>query len=70
MEHQELRPHSLVEFVGPSGAVLQWPRGGERGAVDSLGDGVARVIWERSPLVVAWPQEWLRKVQADPPASI
>lgn len=60
MEHHALRPHDLVEFVGPDGAVLQWPRSGERGTVESLGDGVAHVLWERSPLVVAWPLEWIK----------
>ena len=64
MEHEGLRPHDLVEFIGPRGPVLQWPEDGERGAVESLGDGVVRVVWDRSPLVVAWPQEWIKRRHA------
>ena len=57
------RLHDFVEFVGPCAPVLQWPKSEERGLVESLGDGVARVVWERSPLVVAWPLEWLKLCQ-------
>jgi hypothetical protein len=66
MEHDGLRPHDPVEFIGPSGPVLQWPKAGERGAVESVGDGVVRVVWERSPLEVAWPKEWIKRCYSEP----
>ena len=61
MEGESLSLHDVVEFVGPDGPVLQWPKSRERGMVESLGDGVVHVVWERSPLVVAWPVEWLKR---------
>jgi len=62
MEHHALRPHDLVEFIGPCGPVLQWPGDGEHGVVESLGERVVHVVWERSPLLVAWPQEWIKRL--------
>ena len=53
-------PHDLVEFVGPDGPVLQWPGRGERGAVESVESDMVRVVWERSPLLVAWPLDWVQ----------
>lgn len=53
-------PNEIVEFVGPHGPVLQWPAQGERGAIESVGAGMVRVVWERSPLFVAWPLDWVK----------
>jgi len=61
MEGDSLSPQDIVQFIGPDGPVLQWPTSGERGFVESLGDGVVRVVWERSSLVVAWPLEWIKR---------
>jgi hypothetical protein len=56
-----MSPHDLVEFVGPDGPVLQWPRRGERGSVESVESDMVRVVWERSPLLVAWPLDWVQR---------
>jgi hypothetical protein len=61
-----LRPHDLVEFVGPPSAVLKWPAQGERGVVRHMCDGTVHVVWERSTLVVAWPAEWIAPSEDEP----
>ena len=59
-----VNPHDIVEFVGPPGPVLQWPGRGERGAVESVGTDMVRVVWERSPLFVAWPLDWVKRAES------
>jgi len=66
---EALRPHDFVEFVGPPGPVLKWPKPGERGVVDRLGHETVHVIWEHSPLVVAWPIEWVERREEQMPAA-
>lgn len=53
-----------VEFVGPPSPVLHWPEPSERGVIARLGDreGTVHIVWERSSAVLAWPIEWVRKV--------
>ena len=53
-----------VEFVGPPSPVLCWPEPSERGVIARLGDweGTVHVVWEQSTAVLAWPVEWVRKV--------
>lgn len=57
-----------VEFVGPPSPVQRWPEPSERGVIARLGDreGTVHIVWERSSAVLAWPVEWVRKV--DDPA--
>ena len=64
VDEELVSPNDDVEFVGPDGPVLQWPDQGERGAVESVGSDMVRVVWERSPLFVAWPLDWVKR----PPA--
>ena len=52
------------QFTGPSVPVLQLPKRAERGTVKGLGDRVAWVEWERSPLLVGWPVDWLKGMTA------
>jgi hypothetical protein len=60
-------PQDDVVFVGPDGPVRQWPGRGERGTVESAGEDMVRVVWERSPLFVAWPLEWVKPSEAQLP---
>jgi hypothetical protein len=57
-----------VEFVGPASPVLRWPEPSEHGVIARVGDpeGTVHIVWERSTTVLAWPVEWVRKV--DDPA--
>ena len=52
--------NGLVMFVGPESLVLNWPAHGEQGAIYSVTDRTVYVLWERSPILVAWPPEWVR----------
>lgn len=61
VEEDLVSPDDDVEFVGPEGPVLQWPDQGERGAVESVSADMVRVVWERSPLFVAWPLNWVKR---------
>lgn len=56
-----MRPHDHVAFVGPAGAVLKSPAPGERGVIQRIGPGAVHVVWERSPLLIAWPHEWIER---------
>lgn len=58
---EDVRP-DLVEFAGPSSPVLNWPAPGEHGVISRAEDNVLQVVWERSPLVVAWPAEWIKRL--------
>ena len=57
-------PPDLVEFVGPSSPVLHWPTPGEQGAIHRFDESAVHVVWERSPLIVAWPAEWIKRRDA------
>lgn len=56
-----MHPDDSVTFAGPESAVLKWPAPGERGVIQRIDRGVAHVVWERSPLIVAWPTEWIER---------
>ena len=53
-----------VEFVGPSVPVMRWPGPSERGVIAELSDreDTVHILWERSSAVLAWPVEWVRKM--------
>ena len=48
-------------FVGPLGDALKWPVPGERGVIQRVGRDAVQVMWERSPLVMVWPAEWIER---------
>jgi hypothetical protein len=62
-----MRPDDEVAFTGPPSDVLRWPAPGEHGVVQRVDRGVAHVLWERSPLVVAWPTEWIERLDHSAP---
>lgn len=66
-----MRPHDLVEFVGPQSLVLNWPAYGAQGAIQSVTDRAVFVMWEGSTSAVAWPPEWVRQCDEhlDTPAA-
>ena len=60
----------VVEFVGPPSHVARWPEPLERGVIARLGnrEGTVHVLWEQSTAELAWPVEWVRKVEGPTPA--
>ncbi|HET6714982.1 MAG TPA: hypothetical protein VFI59_14915 [Actinomycetota bacterium] len=56
-----MRPDDHVAFVGPSGAVLKSPAPGERGVIQRVDPEAVHVVWECSPLLIAWPHEWIER---------
>ncbi|HWC70272.1 MAG TPA: hypothetical protein VG993_03820 [Actinomycetota bacterium] len=56
-----------MRFVGPVSAVLRWPEPGEHGVIQRVGEDAAHILWERSPLVVAWPNEWIEPCEPREP---
>jgi hypothetical protein len=54
-----------VRFVGPASDVLKWPMPGEQGVVQRVGKDATHVVWEHSPLVLAWPNEWIEPFDPD-----
>jgi len=54
-----LREDVPVRFIGPASDVLRWPMPGEQGVVQRVGQDATHIVWERSPLVLAWPNEWI-----------
>ncbi len=61
----ELRADVHVRFVGPVSDVLKWPMPGEQGVVQRVGKDATHIIWEHSPLVLAWPNEWIEPCDPD-----
>jgi len=53
-----------VRFVGPASDVLRWPMPGEHGVVQRVGQDATHVVWEHSPLVLAWPNEWIEACES------
>jgi hypothetical protein len=62
-----LHEDAPVRFVGPVSAVLRWPEPGEHGVIQRVGEDAAHILWERSPLVVAWPNEWIEPCEPREP---
>lgn len=60
----ELREDVPVRFVGPASDVLRWPMPGEHGVVQRVGQDATHIVWERSPLVLAWPNEWIEACES------
>jgi hypothetical protein len=56
-----MQPADHVAFIGPQGAVLKSPVPGERGVIQQVDDGAVHVVWDRSPLLIAWPCEWIER---------
>ena len=50
--------------MGPSVPVMRWPGPSERGVIAELSDreDTVHILWERSSAVLAWPVEWVRKM--------
>jgi hypothetical protein len=60
-----LQQDDRVVFAGPPGDALNWPVPGERGVIQRAGRDAVQVMWERSPLVMVWPAEWIEREQTD-----
>jgi hypothetical protein len=58
-----LQQDDRVVFAGPPGDALNWPVPGERGVIQRAGRDAVQVMWERSPLVMVWPAEWIEREQ-------
>ncbi|MGZ8581924.1 MAG: hypothetical protein ACXWXN_00585 [Actinomycetota bacterium] len=41
--------------------MLKSPVPGELGVIQRVGHGAVHVVWERSPLLIAWPHEWIER---------
>ena len=63
-----MEPFDIVEFVGPSSPVIRWPGPSELGVVDraSEEEGTVHVLWEQTTHALAWPVEWVRRVDEPP----
>lgn len=48
-----------VRYIGPSGPASHWPGTDELGVVSHVRNGTVIVVWERTPLIAAWPSEWI-----------
>ena len=53
-----------MRFVGPASDVLRWPMPGEQGVVQRVGQDATHIVWERSHLVLAWPNEWIEPCES------